>query len=109
MIILTCQQVARLQTTVSVLQEMLEKQAVDMVATPTYRMEGGLANGLPKVGVTSDLDSESNVEFVMLPNHFKTPPALDTPSSGSTPPPVTPPPGAATPPTPQPRGGIISI
>ena len=91
---------------------MLEKQAVDMVATPTHGIiEGNLTNGLPIAGVTSDLDSENSVGFVMLPNHLKATMPLDTPptTSNSTPPPSTPPPDAVTPPTPQPRGGIISM
>lgn len=104
------EQVSKLQTTVSVLQSMLEKQAVDMVTTPTHGSDNMPINGLVLAGTTSDL--ENHVDFVKLPNHFKITTPLATPTSTTrpTPPPsTTPPPDAVTPPTPKQRGGIISM
>ena len=94
---------------------MLEKQAINMVTTPTYgsgsKVAPGLVNGAPKVDMTSDLSGTGDVDFAKLPNHFKVTlatPTTTTMASGSTPPLQTPPAQSAAPPTSQ-KGGIISM
>ncbi len=92
-------QVASLQTSVSMLQEMFEQQAMGLT-TPTATQ--GRANGIPR-----GAPSTQQVDFVMLPNHLKTTQALlATPTANH----QTTPTRNMTPPTPShEKGGIINV
>ena len=109
-------QVASLQASVTMLQEMFEQQALGIKTTPTglktTPTHGSLPNGISRVSMATD--SENGVDFVLLPNHLRTAHASkatptnhqDTPTHPLTPPTKTARP--VTPPTPQ-KGGIISV
>lgn len=102
-------QVASLQTSVSMLQEMFEQQSMGLQATPTH---GKVTNGIPTLLANSL--NKNDVDFVMLPNHLKTTHAtMTTPIKHQATPtaPLTPSTGNASPASPpaSERGSIISV